>query len=426
LQSRSGSGRILSRRKERAIALPEGSPKYYWEQYRVAFSLLPLAPGSRRKTLMEVIVPDSVWTLDQIQGIVNVNVPVRSVVVKLQKGGLFVYNPVAPTPEVITFMRSLEAQHGPVKHIVLGSLGLEHKALCGPFTRFFNRANVWLQPGQWSFPLDLPTFFFGFPFGKRLRDLPDLAAGEANPFEDDFDYRVLGPLKFKSVGGFGESAFFHRKSSTLLVTDTIISVQDTPPAIIEEDPRALLFHSRDEMLDDVKDTDEARLRGWRRMVLFGLIFFPSGISVSSVFEVFAKLANVSEKAKILGQGAIPFDGGLYPWSWTKKEEQNFKALQGGLLVAPILTKLILNREPGKVLDWVDQVASWPVKRIIPSHFANNIKATSKDFNNAFNFLRQGQAAKLGPAPKKEDLALLDAVSDIFSKLGIVAPPVAVA
>lgn len=37
--------------------------------------------------------------------------------------------------------------------------------------------------------------------------------------------------------------------------------------------------------------------------------------------------------------------GIYPWDWVGDDIASFKALQGGLLVAPILQKLILNRYP---------------------------------------------------------------------------------
>jgi len=37
--------------------------------------------------------------------------------------------------------------------------------------------------------------------------------------------------------------------------------------------------------------------------------------------------------------------GIYPWDWVGDDVASFKALQGGLLVAPILQKLILNRYP---------------------------------------------------------------------------------
>ena len=40
------------------------------------------------------------------------------------------------------------------------------------------------------------------------------------------------------------------------------------------------------------------------------------------------------------------------------------------------------------MDWVDKVCKWPIRRIIPCHFANNIKATSNDFRKAFTFLEE--------------------------------------
>lgn len=59
--------------------------------------------------------------------------------------------------------------------------------------------------------------------------------------------------------------------------------------------------------------------------------------------------------------------GVYPWDWVRDDVASFKALTGGLLVAPILQKLILNRNPIEVLDFADKVAQWPIERIIPAH-----------------------------------------------------------
>jgi hypothetical protein len=47
--------------------------------------------------------------------------------------------------------------------------------------------------------------------------------------------------------------------------------------------------------------------------------------------------------------------------------ESFKAISGGLLVAPILQTLILNRSPLEVLDFADSVAKWDIERIIPGH-----------------------------------------------------------
>ena len=79
----------------------------------------------------------------------------------------------------------------------------------------------------------------------------------------------------------------------------------------------------------------------------------------------------------------------------KDETPSFRALQGGLLVAPILQKLILNREPQRVADWVNTVSRWPFKRIIPCHFANDIKGSPADFQSAFSFLYAGSRRPAG-------------------------------
>ena len=173
------------------------------------------------------------------------------------------------------------------------------------------------------------------------------------------------------------------------------------------------------------------------MALFSLIFFPSGISVKGVFETFNKLKNVSAYERQLGQGAIPINEGLYPWSWTTSEVKNFKKLTGGLLVAPILSELILNREPERVTQWIDEVSAWPFTRIIPSHFENDIKANGKQLKSAFAFLDKTLASSSSKKPRSifrnifsghqrpkvddDDLNLLKQVSDVFTTLGIVAP-----
>lgn len=192
-----------------------------WPLGSVAFSLLPLFPGSRRKTLQTTVVKDKIWTHDQAQGIVNVNVPVRQTVIKLKGGGLWVHNPVAPTEEHLAMIRALEAEHGAVKHIVLGTVALEHKvvdstlstweaaaqfllifslspstspslrpqpgpgqALAGPFSSAFPNAAVWLQPGQWSFPIQLPPALFGFR-APRMLPTDKALVPHAHAFQSD-------------------------------------------------------------------------------------------------------------------------------------------------------------------------------------------------------------------------------------------------
>ena len=127
-----------------------------------------------------------------MQGIINVNVPVRATIIRLIGGGLFVNNPVAPTPECIEYMRRLEAEHGDVKYIVLSSLAIEHKGTSGIFSSYFKQSVVYVQPGQYAFPIDLPTFFF-YPLGKTIKEIP-LNNADA-PWSEEIDHQVLGPLR---------------------------------------------------------------------------------------------------------------------------------------------------------------------------------------------------------------------------------------
>ena len=73
--------------------------------------------------------------------------------VKLSGGGLWILNPIAATRELLDMVHSLEKQHGPVKHVVLGTVAIEHKTYAGVFAQKFPQCTVWLQPGQYDFCL---------------------------------------------------------------------------------------------------------------------------------------------------------------------------------------------------------------------------------------------------------------------------------
>jgi hypothetical protein len=50
---------------------------------------------------------------------------------------------------------------------------------------------VYLQPGQYAFPVNLPSAFF-FPFGKKITEIP-YNYKEA-PWGDEIEHEILGPL----------------------------------------------------------------------------------------------------------------------------------------------------------------------------------------------------------------------------------------
>ena len=123
--------------------------------------LLPLYPYGRRRTLVKELIPNQIWSFEQLQGLYYVAVPVRLTVVKVS-GGLMLFNPLPPTNELRRALLELEKKHGPVLTIVLPTAsGLEHKISMPALARAFPKANLWICPGQWAFPLNIPLDWIG-------------------------------------------------------------------------------------------------------------------------------------------------------------------------------------------------------------------------------------------------------------------------
>jgi len=336
--------------------------------------LVPLYPYLRRRTLRREVIPETLWTFDQVQGILYTVVPIRMTVVKLAAGGLLVYAPIAPTRECIQLVKELEASHGAVRYIILPTAsGLEHKVFVPPFARCFPEAQIFVVPHQWSFPLNFPLHWLGFPRG-RTHILP--ANSAETPFADDFDYAILDINLGK--GSFGEVALWHKRSRTVLVTDTVLSVPEHPPAILELDPYPLLFHARNSALEVIEDTEANRRRGWQRIALFALYFQPSTLKTVGLAQALRDGWSAPTHAKKAYFG-------LFPFQWQPGWERSFEALrgQGRPFVAPILQTFILDHDPQAVLAWVDQVTSWDFEQIIPCHFDAPITTTPEAFRQAF-------------------------------------------
>jgi hypothetical protein len=378
------------------------------------WGILPVGTYRSKKTVTETIVPGEIWTMDQKFGILDVQVPLRMTIVKLESGGLLVYNPIAATRECLALVREISSNHGPIRHIVLGSVALEHKVYAGVFAQKFSEAQVWLTPGQYSFPTNLPNSFLGFPPG-RTRAMPASMAEAPDDWQGSIDFAVLGPIVSRD-GAFSETVLLHRSTKTLLVTDTLVQATDEVPPIYDTDPAPLLYHARDTISDVVVDTPEIRRKGWKRVVLFGLFFMPSSIVVKDI-----KAALTERRPDINSEFA-----GIYPWSWVGNEDASWKGLTGDgkPLVAPILQILLLNRSPIEVLDFSDRVASWDIARIIPAHLKNNLQFTGKDYRQAFGFLEANGVPDGFPMPLKADLqTLLDAEEALIDNGSIVpAPP----
>ena len=380
----------------------KNSQDYSWKFWFT----LPIYPFGKRRTIRKEVVKDTIWTFDQLQGIFYVVVPIRMTVVKLKEGGLLVYAPIAPTPECVRLVEELVAEHGRIKYIILPTIsGLEHKVFVGPFARRFPDSLIFVAPKQWSFPVNLPLSWLGIP-AKRTQVLPEDSS--KTPFANEFDYNILGPIEL-GAGKFAEVALLHKSSKTLLVTDSIVSVPEQPPAIIQLDTYPLLFHARDKATDIVADTPENRHKGWKRIALFALYFRPSVLDVPKWGEVFHDAAEAPKRSR-------KNYFGLYPFKWKDNWQRCFEALRGDgrLFVAPILQTLILNRAPKETITWAEQITNWDFKRIIPCHFDAPIEATPNQFRQAFSFLEKHSGNTL----PQEDFQVLEEIDTTLNKLGI--------
>jgi hypothetical protein len=379
------------------------------------WGILPVGTYKSKPTVQETIVADTIWTFDQKFGILNVQVPLRMTVVRLPEG-LLVYNPIAATPQCVDMVRALEQRYGlVVKDIVVGSVALEHKVYAGVFAQKFPQARVWLTPGQYSFPVNLPDVYLGFPPG-RTQTLDITASQLPESWRNVIDVATLGPIISRD-GAFAETVLLHKPTKTLLVTDTCVVCSDQVPPIYDTDPAPLLYHARDTITDRVADTPATRRKGWKRIVLFGLYFNPSSIVIKDINTA------LTERRPDINSDFL----GIYPWDWVGDEEASWRGLAGTNnnkpLVAPILQVLLLNRSPVEVLEFADTVAAWDIQRIIPAHLQNNLALTGRDYRASFGFL-EAKGVPFGyPVPLPADLQLLrDAEQSLIASGAIVAAP----
>ena len=217
-------------------------------------------------------------------------------------------NPLPPTVELKRFIRALEQEHGPVVTIVLPTAsGLEHKLPLAPMARAFPQAELWVCPGQWSFPVPLPLSWLGIP-PDRTRVLLD----DGVPHPEICDWFSLGPLNL-GLGRFQEISCLHQPSGALLVTDALVGIDAAPPALFDLDPTPVLFHSRERGDEPLIDTPEARRKGWARLVMFASYLRPEPLEIPSI-------PSLLRYAFQPGLRSARAHFGIYPFQWQKDWE----------------------------------------------------------------------------------------------------------
>jgi len=374
--------------------------KWYW------WPLFPLYPYGNKKTILRELIPSQIWSLEQIQGVYYVAVPIRMTVIKVDDG-LMLVNPLPPTKELVNELEKLIVIHGKVKTIVLPSAsGLEHKIGLPALSRVFKDAEIWLCPGQWSFPLNLPLDFLGIP-SKRTRILFE----EGTPYGESFKWFSLGPLNL-GLGRYQEVSCFHYSTRTLHVTDSIVGIDSIPPEIFNFDPTPLLFHSRERGDEPLIDTMEQRKKGWARLVLFSSFLKPGKLNIPPLKEIF----KYSFKKDVRDRRS---HFGIYPFLWDEDWESSLVEIMGKdipkIQIAPVLKKLIFPRSKEILIKWLENIKSFKdMEYLIPAHFSAPLKFTREDCQKLINEIN---SQKWDKSPE-DNKFLINLYNKLF-KLGII-------
>ena len=368
--------------------------------------LLPLYPYGRRPTLVRELIPEQLWSFEQLQGVFYVAVPIRMTVARV-RGGLMLYAPVAPTAQVRRALLDLEQRYGPVQSIVLPTAsGLEHKLPVPAMARAYPEATVWVTPGQWSFPLNLPASWLGFP-RRRTRVLGD----QGYPHSDELQWLSLGPLDL-GLGRFQEFSCLHRSSGALLITDALVAINPQPPELFDADPTPLLFHARDRGDQPLTDSPELRLKGWQRLALFASYLRPEALSVPPLPQLLAQAFRP-------GCRDARSYFGLYPFHWSRSSAAVFAELQGqavgGLQVAPVLERLVFPRAQALLLAWLRRLAELPELRwLVPAHYDAPVPCTAEQLLQLAQALEQRAWA-----PSQGDWTYLAGIDGLLLRSGVV-------
>ena len=251
--------------------------------------------------------------------------------VKLKDGSLWVDWPQWPTGEFCALLDEL----GPVGHVVLPCVALEHKAPLAAFTKKYPSASVWVAPGQYGPFGECGLTAASAKMGYRVDGVFPIGAPKPGdplpPWADEFDMRTLYVDLPENAGPVAETAFLHRPTNTLVTTDSVVYVPDKPPPIF-----STYFND-----EQVADPDF-----WAKSV------------IQAVFLPLREDTAASPSAP------------LQRWP-------GYGSVQGRLLRAPILRAFADSRAPDEVRTWVSSIGAWKFDRVLTAHFASPIRATRR-------------------------------------------------
>lgn len=319
-----------------------------------------LPPITKRATYRYTLGRDT-WALEQLIAFANVTATIRTNIVKMSNGGLWVCGPLWPTEEYCKLLDEL----GEVSDVVLPVNALEHKAAMKSFVEKYSKAKVWIVPGQYGpfgecgaisakmsgdqiekvvhdaaktmgFRIDgiLPNGSLSKDSGENIMP-KNLRPSWIN--DDEFSVETLYVELPQNAGPVTESTFYHKSTRTLFVTDAVICVPSSA-----EYPIQPIFGT---YFDERVLSDPTF---WPRTVLQA-VFLP-----------------------------LRVENGSYP---------GYEALKNRLIRAPILRAFADARAPNQVREWVDSIVrNSKFDRVVTSHFASPINANPALFAKAFAHL----------------------------------------
>lgn len=377
----------VDEKQQYALKFPTLFDPLYGKSYRKTIKR-PLGGSANDNSNTSNTVANNIWALEQNLELGPLQTPVRCTVIRLEDGTLWVHAPVAPTQEFFDLVESCgSGDRDAVSHVVVPTYALEHKVFVKDALQRWPNAQLWTSPEQFSFPFAVSDEFM---FGKSVNGV--LGSDNSNsktipPWTDEIEYVSLEAGTF-NIGGkpttLCETAFFHKASKSLIVTDAVAQIPKTVPPL--NDPERLLLISKRSTSDPMPDdTPQSRLDGWEKTALLVSYFFPEHEELDP------------EKAGVV--------------TWTEGWHENFNALAGRLIVPPVVRTLIYAENPARVQNWVDQIVDgrWDFQQIVPAHFEAPIAATPKEFAAAFRFLRDDT---IDAFPKNDLARGLKPIADI--------------
>lgn len=399
--------------------------------------LAPSAVGAAEPPTVARQAADGVFIFDQAYGIpglgVGANIPIRMTVMRLEGGGYLVYNPCQPTQECLRQFEEMGLSD--VRHIVLGTIAVEHKYYGPQWAERFPKAEVWISPRTFSWPIDFGPYLpgVGFKPGKELKKVPR-DAREAPWYSQGVDHLQL-TVDYAPRTVFEETVMYHKPSGTFVCTDMIIGLSDEPPEILTKSPyrEGLLWFSRNQPLDTVDVASPATLRdGYQKSTLL-----LNNINPRSLLSVAAGDLQVPEQVGLALQAPQKELGyfGWYPCNWQEtdspcaaldKREVPGKATKSvgcrpgwkgewsrltagvdnsGLQVPSFVAELQISRDPEAVRGFADEIERrWPgLERVVSSHFNSPLPATAAAVKKAISSVADGPP---GPAARTADLSAI--------------------